>query len=346
MSQKSRTATSLQIGQRADNALLCDLHHAPPFLFRVLDSKTTLSYCEHVRVHTRSSAEKGALTKSGASEGQYLVSIDLAALLFASVGFFCAGLGSLIGIGGGLLLVPALDHFTSLPMHEIIPLSLFNIVINSSVVSAQRLKKNLINLRAASVLEPCCLIGGFLSAWIAQILESSSLARGFAVFCLAMGIFYARKATSSSADEPKSEDWSADSIERGNLEGGSAIVQRPKRLKMPAALLTGTAGSFAAGLLGIGGGVILVPLLNVGFRLPLKVSAGTSSYIIGTTATGALLPYLWKGHVDFVAAVWLCLGAALGVYTAGLFFHQLSNRAMMVGFSLFLFAISWRMWFR
>lgn len=274
------------------------------------------------------------------------MNIYLAALLFASVGFFSAGLGSLIGIGGGLLLVPALGHFTSLPMHEIVPLSLFNIVINSSVVSAQRLQKGLISLRAASVLEPCCLVGGFLSAWIAQHLDGSSLTRAFAVFCLAMSLYYARKAVVSGADEEPLQERSSPANEPVSQQTKDGVVQSAQILKMPGVLLSGTAGSFTAGLLGVGGGVIIVPLLNVGFRLPLKVSAGTSSYIIGTTATGALIPYLWRGHVDFVAAVWLCLGSACGVYIAGLFFHRLSSRAMTVGFSAFLFAVAWRMWAR
>jgi uncharacterized membrane protein YfcA len=269
--------------------------------------------------------------------------MDLTSLLFAGVGFVSAGLGSLLGIGGGLLLVPALSHFTQMPMHEIIPLSLFNIVINSSMVSAQRLQKDLIHLRAATMLEPCCLSGGILSAWIAQHLDGSALARAFAVFCLAMAVYYGRKSLKPEAAEKLPKEARAHN-EPFNMVAKAEANAGPAQTA--GVLVASTAGSFTAGLLGIGGGVIIVPLLNVGLKLPLKVSAGTSSYIIGTTAVGALLPYLWGGRVQLDAAVWVCLGAALGVYTAGLFFHKLSSRTMTIGFSALLFMISWRMWAR
>ncbi len=254
-------------------------------------------------------------------------------MIFFWVGLIAGGFGSLVGIGGGLLLVPVLDHFTDLSMHVIICISLTNIIVNSLLVTAQRVRRGLVDLRLATRLEPVCLLGGVASGFLAQTLDASVLKALFALFCLFLSVFYARRFLRRH-HPPESV---------GEVGGRAQGAEIPPK-KMAAVWTFSGIVSVCSGLLGIGGGALIVPLLNVLGKVPLKIAAGTSSYVIGTTAVGALLPYLSAGHARPLWAALSGLGVVVGVSLVTLFVGRVSTRWLSGAFAVMLLAVGVRMW--
>ncbi len=209
--------------------------------------------------------------------------------------FISALLGSLIGLGGGFLMVPILSIFVGLPIHEAIGLSLISIVGVSSSASVNYILNNSVDFRTGAVLELATVVGGILGANIALILESTYLYLIFGIILMYVSILMYR-------GSDKSNTLSKDG-------GGSK-----KRLGS-GVLISFVAGIFA-GLLGIGGGVLKVPIMTLYLGLPMKIAIGTSEFMISITSFASSFIYLSAGKVSlsyvgpaFLSAI---LGAQIG----------------------------------
>jgi uncharacterized membrane protein YfcA len=241
------------------------------------------------------------------------------ALLTLLMGTLSGSLGAMVGIGGGVFLVPFLVLVVGLPFHQAAAVSLAAVVATSTAVSAATAGKHLINLRLGMVLEVATAAGGLAGGVTAQMLSPQTLQVTFAIVAIGVAIAVVRR--KESPPLPHDADV-------GRLGGrfvdertGQAVTYRVHRL--PA----GLAASFFAGnlstLLGIGGGVVKVPILVTWCGVPMRVAAATSAFMIGVTATsGAVIYY---GHGDMIPA--LAASAVLGTQMGSLAGLRLAARA-------------------
>jgi uncharacterized membrane protein YfcA len=233
----------------------------------------------------------------------------LASIIFFA-GIVAGGLGALLGLGGGIFLVPFLNLVFNFPISSAAAISLTTVIATSSSVSAGRTGKQLINMRLGMLLEVVTAAGSLMGGITAQLLDQSTVQRLFGVTAMLVAVIMMTRLKRRNVilDE---------SIDPGQLggayfedESGCVVKYRVKRL--PVAI----AASFVAGnvssLLGIGGGIIKVPVLNAWCGVPLRAAAATSAFMIGVTATAGAIIYYGKGQIVPVLAAAAVLGVQVG----------------------------------
>jgi hypothetical protein len=217
--------------------------------------------------------------------------------------------GTLLGLGGGVFLVPFLVLIVGLPFHQAAAISLVTVIATSSAVSAARAGRHLINLRLGIVLEVATAAGGLGGGLTAQMLSASTLQRLFALAAFAVGAITLARMRRPA--EPPLD------VDPGVLGGryvdehlGHEVTYRPRHL--PVAI----GASFIAGnvstLLGLGGGFIKVPVLAAWCGVPLRAAAATSAFMIGVTATSGAVVYYGHGAMIPELAAAAVIGVELG----------------------------------
>lgn len=233
--------------------------------------------------------------------------------MLAGAGAGC--LGALLGIGGGVFLVPFLNLGLGLPYNVSVGTSLMTVIATSSAVSAGTTGKNLINLRLGMLLEVASAAGGLAAAMTLQYLTVHQLYVIFSVVTAVIaGIMLSRLDRRNVLHA---------SVDPGVLGGrftdetGHEIVYRVKRLPvaMVASFVAGNISSF----LGIGGGILKVPALNSWCGVPMRAAAATSALMIGVTAVSSAPVFYSRGWIQPPLAAAAVLGVLAGS-RAGLHF--------------------------
>jgi uncharacterized protein len=261
------------------------------------------------------------------------------ALLFAA-GCGAGWLGAWIGIGGGIVLVPAFVLGFGFDPKVAIATSLLTVVATSTAAGSVYVGRGLANMRLAIALEIATTIGGMLGGLLAVVVPSHLLA----------GIFGAVMAATSLAMLIASREREAGELEltagpveggeqRGALAGayydaarGGLVRYRARRIAAGSsiALLAGA----VSGLLGVGGGFLKVPAMNLGMDVPIRVAVATSNFMIGVTAAASVFVYFGSGYVHplIVAPVALGVvaGATFGSMQSGRTRHERLKRVIAI----------------
>src|SRR5947208_8842246 len=237
------------------------------------------------------------------------------ALIIVVAGAVAGSLGALLGIGGGVFLVPFLNLGLDLPIKAAAAISLTTVIATSSAVSAGRTGKQLINLRFGMLLEVATVGGSLLGGVTAQLLAQTTLQRLFGLVSAVISVIMLSRLQRRNVILDPAANPGVLGGQFYEEESGGTVTYRVKRL--PVAL----AASFVAGnvssLLGIGGGVIKVPALNAWCGVPLRAAAATSAFMIGVTAAGGAVIYYGHGLLIPPLAAAAVLGVQLGSW-AGL----------------------------
>jgi len=265
-------------------------------------------------------------------------------LIILAAGTLAGALGSTLGIGGGIFLVPFLTLVMGMPIGVAAAISLTTVIGTSSAVSAGRTGSHLINYRLGMVLEVATAAGSLLGGITAQHMNQHALERIFAVVTVAVGI-------STVTRLNKRNIVKGDNIDCGRLgsryveeESGGVVSYRVKRL--PLALFASFVAGNVSSLLGIGGGVIKVPVLNAWCGVPLRAAAATSAFMIGVTAAAGAIIYYGNGQLMPALAAAAILGVQAGS-TAGMRIgSRASAKSLKVLLAVVLFSVSGLMMYR
>ena len=224
-------------------------------------------------------------------------------------GAVAGGLGSLLGIGGGVFLVPFLNAAMGLDFEVARAVSLMTVIATSSAVASAAAGKNTINLRLGMVLEVASTLGGLLAGLTVERLSKGSLSLIFAMTTAAISILMVTRLE-------KRNILAADA-DVGRLggryyeaESGREVAYRVKRL--PLAILASFLAGTVSGTLGIGGGIVKVPILNAWCGVPMRAAAATSALMIGVTAAASVPLFYARRHVDPILAAAAVLGVLAG----------------------------------
>ena len=246
------------------------------------------------------------------------VTAALALIIFVA-GAVAGSLGALLGLGGGVFLVPFLNLVLNFPIKAAAAISLTTVIATSSAVSAGRAGKQLINLRFGMLLEVATVGGSLLGGVTAQFLAQTTIQRLFGVVAAVVAVIMLSRLQRRNVILDPLADPGPLGGRFYEDESGATVTYRVKRL--PVAL----AASFVAGnvssLLGIGGGVIKVPALNAWCGVPLRAAAATSAFMIGVTAAGGAVIYYGRGLLIPPLAAAAVIGVQLGSW-AGLRFGE------------------------
>lgn len=271
-------------------------------------------------------------------------------LLMVGGGLVAGVFGSLLGLGGGILIVPLLTLGFGLPLREAVGVSLISVIMTSGASAAVFLERDVANLRLGMLLELFTAMGAVIGGAVAFLIDERYLAALFATLLVYVAWTMLRSAARPAAAtaavaspepvgevdvvaglgdvvvppgqaEPNSTAPSSGFVERLSRPG-----YRVRRLRLGAAI--GVVAGVLSALLGIGGGIVKVPTMHLLMGVPLRVATATSNLMIGITASTSAIVYLVRGGIDpYVAgptAVGVFLGAALGSRTA----HRIDLRIL------------------
>jgi uncharacterized membrane protein YfcA len=272
-----------------------------------------------------------------------VVTPSLALIIFA-VGTASGGLGALLGLGGGVFLVPFLNLVLGFPFSVAAAISLTTVIATSSSVSAGRAGKQLINMKLGMLLEVATAGGSFLGGVTAQIVAQSVLQKLFGFVAVIVALIMLSRLRRRNVILDPSADPGVLGGRYYEDESGGMVAYRVKRL--PLAI----AASFVAGnvssLLGIGGGIIKVPILNAWCGIPLRAAAATSAFMIGVTATAGAIIYYGHGQLEPALAAVAVLGVQLGSWGGMRFGAAASAKWLKLLMAAVLFIVSAMMFFK
>ncbi|MFQ3669999.1 MAG: sulfite exporter TauE/SafE family protein [Verrucomicrobiia bacterium] len=227
-----------------------------------------------------------------------------------------AGLiGSLTGLGGGVVVIPALVLLLGVDMKYAIGASLVSVIATSCGAAASFVRDGLANIRVGMGLEIGTVAGALAGASLAHWIPSAGLSILFGAIVLFIVVTSGRgRAHGDGAKGPDRPRW----VDRLGLDGtfeenGQVVAYRVAHLPGGLAMM-GVAG-VVAGLLGVGAGTFKVIALDRIMGLPLKVSTATSNFMIGVTAAASAGIYLNHGYLDPVVAFPVMLGVLVGAFT-------------------------------
>lgn len=234
-------------------------------------------------------------------------------------GVAAGAFGSLLGLGGGVLIVPLLTLGFGLPTREAVGVSLICVIMTSSAATGVYLERHLANLRLGMTLELFTATGALVGGSIAFLLSDQVLSLLFALLLLYVAISMARggsvepvaEAITEPEVEPSATDGTAPAGALQRLSGEGYHVRNLGR-----GVVGATGAGIVSALLGIGGGTIKVPLMHLAMGVPLRVATATSNLMIGITAAASAVIYVIHGGLDpYVAgptAIGVFLGATVG----------------------------------
>jgi uncharacterized membrane protein YfcA len=237
--------------------------------------------------------------------------MEIAALVFVAVG--AGALGSMLGLGGGVILVPVLSLAFGVKLQSAIAASAISVVANSVSGSQAYLRLRYTNIRLALVLVTATAAGALAGGLLVVSLPTGLLRGIFATFLLAISILMLARRTASARAAPGPVRAEDPFVLEGRYADGpsSTVVQYvPRRLR--AGLLGSSLAGVMSGLFGIGGGPITVPLMTLVMRMPLKAAASTSGFMVGLTASVSAFVYYNAGFVDPSVTVPVLCGIIVG----------------------------------
>jgi uncharacterized protein len=237
------------------------------------------------------------------------VSLALTLVLFVS-GALAGALGALLGIGGGVFLVPIFVLALHLPMRVAVGTSLVTVIATSSVVSAGRVGRQLINMRLAMLLEVATTAGALAGGVVAWMVAPRALQALFGIVNGATAVVMMTRLRRRNVILDPTVDPGILGGSYYEEESGTEVRYRVRRL--PVALAASFVAGSVSSLLGIGGGTIKVPVLNAWCGVPLRAAAAISALMIGVTATGGAIIYYARGEITPSIAAAAVLGVLAG----------------------------------
>ena len=221
--------------------------------------------------------------------------------------------GALLGLGGGVILVPVLTLALGIDIHYAIGASIISVIATSSGAAATYLRDGITNIRVGMVLEMATTTGAIAVALLAGYIVGAGLFIIFsAVLFYSAFVMYRRRNT----ELPTGVEMGplANFLNLGSEYYDSALDRSVKynvrgvRYGLPLMVIAGA----VSGLLGIGSGILKVPAMDLAMKLPLKVSTATSNFMIGVTAAASAGIYFVRGDINPFIAAPVALGVLIG----------------------------------
>lgn len=236
----------------------------------------------------------------------------MSSLVLAALSFAAAGIGALGGLGGAVLLVPALVVAGMEPATAA-PLGLLTVAASSLSASSTQLDEDTVNHRLGVTLEVSASAGASVGALLSAVISATVLQWLLAVAAIGAGIVSA--ARGGSRHRASQDSGAKPGERRGRLAGAygeeRGVVEYQAR-NVPAGVSVMGAAGLIAGMTGTSGGFIKTPVMTELMRVPIKVAASTTVFMIGVTAASALLVYAVQGRIDPGAAGAVVVGGLAG----------------------------------
>ena len=253
-------------------------------------------------------------------------------LQFMLIAVLAGFLGSLVGLGGGIIITPALTILFGFDIKYAIGASIVAVIATSSGSAIAFVKDHVSNMRVGMFLEVFTTAGGVVGALMAGVFSSKLLYIFFSLILL--NSFYGMLKKTGLITKVKKEeenvenDKYADKYKLNSTYYDKATGETVKYnvTNVPQGSLVMFGAGFASGLLGIGSGAFKVVALDTYMKLPIKVSTATSNFMMGVTATASALIYFFNGTINPVVAAPIAIGTLIGSRTGAKVMQRLDAK--------------------
>jgi len=250
-------------------------------------------------------------------------------------------LGSLTGLGGGVVLVPLLTLFFKVDIRYAIGASLVSVIATSSGAAAAYVKEGFSNIRIGMFLEIATTLGALLGAFLAATVSTAAIAIVFGSVLLYSAVLAGRPRIKTIGDE------TPDPLATRLRMNGSFPTPEGIRHYCVRRVPTGFSLMFGAGalsgLLGIGSGAVKVLAMDQAMRIPFKVSTTTSNFMIGVTAAASAGVYLSRGYIDPGLSMPVMLGVLAGSLVGTRILFQAETKWLRLIFSVIILLLGVQM---
>ena len=275
--------------------------------------------------------------------------IELTAFNFSTLlvfGVFIGLLGSALGVGGGIFMVPFLVLALKIPIHQAVAASLVAIVATSSAVAAVNVERGLANIRLGITLEVTTALGSIAGALIASRIPGDVVRLMFALMLFPVSVMMFLKGRSSlkkTAPRPPVSVGKDSAFDSAFFDHALA-EHTPYKVRniAPASFISFFAGSLS-GLLGIGGGIVQVPVMNLLCGVPMKAAAATSNFIIGVSAAASAYVYFRKELIPFELTAVIVAGVLIGSFIGIYALYKARAEKLQIAFSALALLVAVKM---
>jgi uncharacterized membrane protein YfcA len=258
------------------------------------------------------------------------------------ISYLAGLLGSLVGVGGGIIVVPALTLLMGVSIQRAIAASIVAVIATSSGAAATYVSERLTNMRLGMLLEIATVTGALTGAYLAAVVPGRAL---FIIFALVLAYTAWSMLRPRGPSTQPVPDPLADRLRlHGSFFDRSLGLEVPYRVfRTRLGLAVSYVAGVASGLLGIGGGIFKVPAMNLAMGIPIKACTATSNFMIGVTAATSAAVYFMRGEVlPFVAAP-VAVGVLLGARTGAGLLSGMKNRSIVLIFVAVLAVSAFKM---
>ena len=253
-------------------------------------------------------------------------------------GSLLAGLlGSMTGLGGGVVLVPMLALLFKVDLHYAIGASLISVIATSSGSAAAYVREGFSNIRIGMFLEMATTVGAMAGAWLA----TRTPTRGIAII-FGLVLLYSVYLSYKGHDDliiPRNK-WSDRFKMNGTFPGPDGKEQKYAVKNISGGFATMFGAGTLSGLLGIGSGAVKVLAMDHIMRIPFKVSTTTSNFMIGVTAAASAGIYLRRGYIDPTLAAPVMIGVLIGSLLGAKLLIKSNVKSLRIVFSVVIFFLA------
>ena len=247
------------------------------------------------------------------------------------VGIGVGVLGYLLGIGGGVLIVPVLVLLLDMPAHQAVAISLVVIVANSMNISLKHLKSGVANIRIGILLSITAVIGSLVASIISVGLNANTILiiLGVIQFVVAIATYIKSRTTKQYIPLTEEDEKDFPFFAGKYIDKSTKTEVKYKPIRMFTAALTSTLAGLFAGIAGVGGGILLIPTMNLISYVPIKAATATSGLIIGFTAFSASVVYISAGYLDsnsMILIIHMILGLQVGASLSNKFLSAVTDK--------------------
>jgi uncharacterized protein len=238
--------------------------------------------------------------------------MDLLLLLGITLTAILAGLiGSVFGIGGGVIIIPALTIVFGLPLKEVIGASLVGVIASSTGAASRYVGQGIVNIRLGMIMEPATTIGSVVGAFLAIYLDQYILAGAFALVLVYSAYYMLRRPeVTVHSDQEKCRPYLSGQYDDPITGERTCYSVR----NLGKGLLASFGAGNLSGLLGLGGGIVKVPAMNVWMGVPIRAATATSNFMIGVTALAGAAVFYANGLISPILAATVAVGAFVGAF--------------------------------
>ncbi len=255
----------------------------------------------------------------------------------AWLGSVAAGmLGSLTGLGGGVVIVPLLTLGLGVDIHYAIGASLVSVIATSSGAAAAYVKEGYSNIRIGMFLEMATTMGALFGALVAAVVPAAAVAVVFGLVLMHSAYLSTRPHRDESSVEP---DALATRLKMDSTYPGTNGPIPYHVNAVPTGFSLMFVAGTLSGLLGIGSGAVKVLAMDRAMHIPFKVSTTTSNFMIGVTAAASAGVYLNRGFIDPVVSMPVMLGVLLGSMVGARILVAVKTRLLRLIFSLVILVL-------